>query len=102
MGGSKTPPAAKGSPGRKIGPRGHPGGPGIVPGTLPAPQEIARADPEFRVVLASECGLEEKEVGFLLGEEEDSEAVKRTLAEAAKLAKTPEVRPTFMERFSEG
>ena len=102
MGRSKSLRSVKKSIGGKIGPRVHQGGRDFVQETLPALQEIARADPEFRVVLASDCGLEEKEVAFLLGEEEDSEAVKRTLAEAVKLVKTPKVRPTFMERFSEG
>jgi len=91
--------ATRGSLGAKVGRHVHLGSRGFLVEMLPAVRELFAQDPEFRVALTAACALDEKEVAFLLGEAEDSEAVKRVSAEAAKLAAHPEVRPRFMEEF---
>lgn len=73
----------------------------FVTDVLPALSDILRADAELRVAVTAQVHLDEREVAFLLKEEEDSEAVKRVMSEAAKIARHPEIRTQFMEEFSE-
>jgi len=102
MGRSRGLRATKGSLGKKLGPILHQGSREFARETLPALRELMREDAELRVLLTAQAALEDREVAFLLDAEEDSEAVRRVLAEAAKVARTPEVRPRFMEQFTEG
>lgn len=47
---------------------------------------LFKNDPELRVVVAAEAGLDEDEVGFLMGEKPDSKTVKSIMASAKEFA----------------
>jgi len=95
---------ARNSVAKKLGRYLHASSNLILNDVLPTVRALFQGDEDLRVQLAAELGFDEKELGFLLDEPEDSHAVKHLLERAGRIeTKKAPGKPDFaLGAFDEG
>ena len=91
--------ATRGALASKIGAMIHTPSNTFLRDTLPYIRTIATSDPEFRVMLVKEAGLEPEELGFLIGKKIDSREVKKAFEDADPRSAEKESKKTVRKKM---